>query len=416
MPGRAGNAGTAAIGEALIEVSGGLTAVKGVKAAGVACGIKAGRLDMALILADRSSPVAGLFTRNRVRAAPVFLCERLLAGRRLSAIVANSGNANACTGKAGLIDAEQMGRWAAEAARRPSREVFVCSTGVIGQRLPMEKIRRGIRQASLSASAEGGRNAALAIMTTDRRPKERAVAFTVDGTRVTVGGIAKGAGMICPDMATTLCFMATDATVEALHLQRALREAVDQSFNRITVDGDTSTNDTLLCFATGMAGARKLTPRGAAWGRFQEALNRVARELAQLVVRDGEGATKFVEVRVKGARRPPDAQAVARTIANSLLVKTMVYGQDCNWGRVFAAAGRSGVEVAPDKMALTVSGVPVARGGLGLGPLAEQQANERLREAEVVLELDLGMGKSEAAMWTCDLTEEYVKENAAYRS
>ena len=242
------------------------------------------------------------------------------------------------------------------------------------------------------------------------------MAFTVDGARITVGGMAKGAGMICPDMATTLCFMATDATVDPLHLQRALREAVDHSFNRITVDGDTSTNDTLLCFATGMAGARKLTPRGAAWGRFQEALTRVALELAQLVVRDGEGATKFVEVRVKGARAPADAQAVARTIANSSLVKTMLYGQDCNWGRVFAAAGRSGAPVVTDRLALSIGGVPVARNGVGLGPLAEQQAHERLREAEVVLELDLGMGRAEAVTWTTDLTEEYVKENAAYRT
>ncbi len=409
-------AGKPGMGETLLEVSGGITAVKGVRAAGVACGIKAGRLDLALILSDRPATVAGVFTRNRVRAAPVLLCQRLLAGRRLSAIVANSGNANACTGKAGLADAELVGSWTAEAVRRPAREVFVCSTGVIGQRLPLEKIRRGVRQAALSLSPEGGRNAALAIMTTDRRPKERAAAFTVDGLRVTVGGIAKGAGMICPDLATTLCFLATDASVEAVPLQRALREAVDQSFHRISVDGDTSTNDTVLCFATGRAGARKLTPRGPAWGRFQEALNRVARELAHLVVRDGEGATKFVEVRVKGARTPADAQAVARTVANSILVKTMLYGQDCNWGRVFAAAGRSGAQVVPERLALSVSGVPVARGGVGLGPLAEQQANERLREAEVVLELDLGLGRGEGVMWTTDLSEEYVKENAAYRS
>ncbi len=402
--------------ETLLEVTGGITAVKGVKAAGVACGVKAGRLDLALILSEKPAPVAGVFTRNQVRAAPVILCQKLLAGRRLSAIVANSGNANACTGTAGLADAEQVGRWAAEAVRRPAREVFVCSTGVIGHRLPLEKIRRGVRQAAQNLSPEGGRNAALAIMTTDHRPKERAMAFTVDGARVTVGGMAKGAGMICPDMATTLCFMATDASVDAVHLQRALRDAVDHSFNRITVDGDTSTNDTLLCFATGMAGGQKLTPRGAAWGRFQEALTRVALELAQLVVRDGEGATKFVEVRVKGARAPADAQAVARTIANSILVKTMLYGQDCNWGRIFAAAGRSGAPVVPDRLALSIGGVPVARNGVGLGPLAEQQAHERLREAEVVLELDLGMGRAEAVMWTTDLTEEYVKENAAYRS
>jgi glutamate N-acetyltransferase/amino-acid N-acetyltransferase len=273
-----------------------------------------------------------------------------------------------------------------------------------------------VRQAALSLSAEGGRNAALAIMTTDRRPKERAVAFSMDGLRVTVGGIAKGAGMICPDMATTLCFLATDAAVEAVHLQRALREAADRSFNRISVDGDTSTNDTLLCFATGRAGARRLTPRGAAWGRFQEALTRVARDLAHLVVRDGEGATKFVEVRVKGARAPAEAQAAARAVANSLLVKTTLYGRDCNWGRIFAAAGRSGAQVVSDRLALSVCGVPVAKGGLGLGPLAEQQANERLREADVTLELDLGLGRAEAVMWTTDLTEEYVKENAAYRS
>jgi glutamate N-acetyltransferase/amino-acid N-acetyltransferase len=402
--------------ETQVEVAGGITAVKGVRAAGVACGIKAGRLDLALIVSDRPAPVAGVFTRNRVRAAPVLLCQKLLAGRRLSAIVANSGNANACTGRPGLADAELVGKWTAEAVRRPAREVFVCSTGVIGQRLSLEKLRRGVRQAALSLSAEGGRNAALAIMTTDRRPKERAVAFTVDGLRVTVGGIAKGAGMICPDMATTLCFLATDAAVEAVHLQRALREAVDRSFNRISVDGDTSTNDTVLCFATGRAGARRLTPRGTAWGRFQEALTRVARDLAHLVVRDGEGATKFVEVRVKGARTPADAQAAARTVANSPLVKTTLYGQDCNWGRIFAAAGRSGAQVVPDRLALSVCGVPVAKGGLGLGPLAEQQANERLREADVTLELDLGLGRAEAVMWTTDLTEEYVKENAGYRS
>lgn len=402
--------------ETLLEVPGGITAVKGVRAAGVACGIKAGRLDLALIMAERPAAVAGVFTRNRVRAAPVLLCQRLLGGRRLSAIVANSGNANACTGKAGLADAEQVGRWVAEAVRRPPREVFVCSTGVIGQRLPLEKIRRGIRQAVLNLSPEGGRNAALAIMTTDRRPKERATAFTVDGVRVTVGGIAKGAGMIAPDLATTLCFLVTDASVSAPHLQRALREAMDRSFNRITVDGDTSTNDTVLLFATGQAGARKLAPRGRAWDRFQEALTWVARELAQLVVRDGEGATKFVEVRVKGGRTAVDARAAARAIADSLLVKTMLYGQDCNWGRVFAAAGRSGAHLVPDRLALTVCGVPVARGGVGLGPLAEQQANERLREAEVVLELDLGGGRAEAVMWSTDLSEEYVKENAAYRS
>ena len=410
MPGKPGMEGT------LLEVPGGITAVKGVRAAGVACGIKAGRLDLALILSDRPAQVAGVFTRNRVRAAPVLVCQKLLAGRRLSAIVANSGNANACTGTAGLADAELVGRWAAEAVRRPAREVFVCSTGVIGQRLPMEKIRRGIRQAVQALSPEGGRNAALAIMTTDRRPKDRALAFMVDGLRVTVGGIAKGAGMICPAMATTLCFLATDAAVEAVHLQRAVREAVDQSFNRITIDGDTSTNDTLLCFATGQAGPRTLTPRNAAWGRFQDALNRVARELAQLVVRDGEGATKFAEVRVMGARTPADAQAAARAVANSILVKTMLYGQDCNWGRVFAAAGRSGARVVPERLGLSVSGVPVARGGVGLGPLAEQQANERLRELEVVLELDLGLGRAEAVMWTTDLSVEYVKENAAYRS
>lgn len=402
--------------EGLLEVPGGITAVKGVQAAGVACGIKAGRLDLALIVSEKRASVAGVFTRNRVRAAPVILCQKLLAGRRLSAIVANSGNANACTGKAGLADAEQMGRWAAEALRRPAREVFVCSTGVIGHRLPLEKIRRGVRQAAQSLSAEGGRNAALAIMTTDRRPKERAMAFTVDGMRLTVGGMAKGAGMICPNMATTLCFLATDATVGAAHLQRALREAADYSFNRITVDGDTSTNDTILCFATGKGAGRPLTPRGAAWSRFQEALNRVALELAQLVVRDGEGATKFVEVRVKGARTPADARAVARCVANSNLVKTALYGQDCNWGRVFAAAGRSGAALLPDRLALSVGGVLVARNGVGLGLLSEQLAQERLREAEVLLELDLGMGRAGAVVWTTDLTEEYVKENAAYRS
>lgn len=396
-------------------VAGGITAAQGVLAAGVHCGIKRDRPDLALIVSETTATVAGTFTRNRVKAAPVQLCLQRIGRGRFSALVVNSGNANCCTGKAGLRNADAMARRAAEVLDRPPGEVFVASTGVIGKPLPMDAVGRGIRKAALRLGRTGGVDAARAILTTDTGPKEAAAAFAVGGRRVTVGGMAKGAGMIAPDMATMLCFLATDARVPAPLLRVALRRAVDGSFNRITVDGDTSTNDTTLCFATGSSGA-SLAPGRKGWPEFTEALGQVTRALARMIVRDGEGATKLVEVRVRRARSAAAARRAAVTVANSLLVKTALHAEDMNWGRIMAALGRAGVVQGPDRIGIELEDVAVVRKGVGLGPEAEARAHERMRQPEFALTIDLGAGRGQDAVWTCDLSAEYVRINAEYRS
>jgi glutamate N-acetyltransferase/amino-acid N-acetyltransferase len=396
------------------DIPGGLSAVKGIRAAGVHCGIKPGDLDLALIATDRPASVVGVFTSNRVQAAPVLACRRRLRGGWLQAVVVNSGNANACNGRGGLADAEAMAREAARATGADPRAVFVASTGVIGRRLPMAKVRRGIRAAAARLRADGGQDAARAIMTTDTVPKEAAASFEFGGARITVGGIGKGAAMICPRMATMLAFIATDAAVERAALARALRRSVAGSFNRITVDGDTSTNDTVLCFANGAAGAPPLRGRGLAL--FQEALDRVAGSLARLIVRDAEGATKFVAVTVEGARTAAEAERAARAVAHSPLVKTTLFGQDANWGRIVCALGYAGVALAEAKVAVWIGGVPVVRNGRGLGAARERRANLRMREREIPIRIALGLGRGSATIWTTDLSADYVRMNADYRS
>ena len=403
--------------KALRVARAGLSAVAGVRAAGVACGLKKdGRPDLALVVADGPATVAATFTLNRVQAAPVRVSKRHLRGGRFSAIVLNSGNANACTGRQGLRDAEATAAEVARLLGRPVGEVFVASTGVIGRPLDMGAVRAGIRQAARVLTSRGGGRAARAILTTDTVAKEAAVRFSVSRRQVTVAGMAKGSGMIAPHMATMLAVIATDAAVGSRILQAALREAVAESFNCITVDGDTSTNDMVLCFATGAAGAPALAAGSQAFGTFCQALRQVCLALAKMIARDGEGATKLAEVRIQGARSAREARRAAETVATSPLVKTTLFGEDINWGRIMAALGRSGARFDPERVDLSVDELPVVRNGLSLGPRAEAAANRRLRRREFALTASLHAGRAEARMWTTDLSEAYVRINAGYRT
>ena len=401
----------------LFGIPGGLSAVKGLRAAGVACGLKKdGAPDLALVVSDKTARVAGTFTTNRVQAAPVQVSRRRLRGGKFAAIILNSGNANACTGPQGLADAEDTADAVARALRRPAAQVFVASTGVIGRPLNMEAVRAGINAAKAGLSPAGGSRAAQAIMTTDTVPKEAAVAFSLGKRRLAIGGIAKGAGMMAPHMATMLAVLATDARVSSRALQQALRRAVNASFNCITIDGDTSTNDTVLCFATGAAGGPPLVPGTAGFRTFQVGLELVCLTLAKMIARDGEGATKLVEVRVEGARTAAEARLAAETVANSPLVKTTLFGEDINWGRIMAALGRSGAQFNPTEVDIGVDEIAVVRGGVGLGAHVEETANHRMRQREFALAVHLHAGRGAARIWTTDLSEAYVRINAGYRT
>jgi glutamate N-acetyltransferase/amino-acid N-acetyltransferase len=403
--------------EGQVRTGVGLTAVAGVRATGVACGLKKnGRPDLALIVSDGPAAVAATFTLNRVQAAPVLVSKRHLRGGRFSAIVLNSGNANACTGRQGLRDAEATAAAVARAVGRPVGEVFVASTGVIGRPLDMTAIHAGVREAVRTLTARGGAKAAQAILTTDTVAKEAAVRFPAGRGHVTIAGMAKGSGMIAPHMATMLAVVATDVAVESRLLQRMLREAVSESFNCITVDGDTSTNDMVLCFATGAAGVPRLVAGTPACERFRRALREVCLTLAKMIARDGEGATKLAEVQVRGARSSREARLAAEAVATSPLVKTTLFGEDINWGRILAAAGRSGAAFDPERVDLFVDELPVVRRGVSLGSRAEAAANRRLRRREFALTVSLHAGRAAARLWTTDLSDAYVRINAGYRS
>jgi glutamate N-acetyltransferase/amino-acid N-acetyltransferase len=400
------------------QVEGGISAPKGVLATGVSCGIKrTGFPDLALVVSEQPGVVAGVFTRNLVKAAPVLLCQsRIERGGKFSALVANSGNANACTGSSGMRDANQTAKIAAKLLNRPAEEVFVASTGVIGEPLPIEKVSLGIAMAVSCVSPHQGGKAARAIMTTDTFPKEAAVSLMVGGRPVRIGGMAKGSGMIYPRMATMLGFVASDASISASLLARSLRIASNQSFNRITVDGDTSTNDMVLAFANGLSGCPRIQGGSREYLAFQEGLNWVTGSLAQMIVRDGEGATKMIRLKVKGAGSEREAEIVAFAIANSSLVKTAFFGEDCNWGRILAAIGSSGVKVRPDRIDLFMGPVQIVKNGVGLGKDKEEQTQEILREREIDLGVHLHQGKAQAEVLTCDLSFDYVKINASYRT
>ena len=398
-------------------VEGGITAVPGIFAAGISAGIKKTAVpDLALIVSESDAVIAGVLTRNKVAAAPVLLARQRLRGGRARAILANSGNANACTGRPGLADAREMAALVAGLLGCSADHVFVGSTGVIGQPLPMDRIRAAIPRLVSQLTRQGGREAARAIMTTDTTIKMAAATESIAGRQITLGGIAKGSGMIHPDMATMLAYLVTDAYISRAMLQRALRRAMAESFNRIPLDGDTSTNDMVLCLANGLAGNQSFSTTGSDSLRFQELLNTVCQDLAKMIARDGEGATKFVELRVTGARTEADALRVANTVATSSLVKTAWFGQDSNWGRIMAAIGRAGVTIRENRIAISYGDIPVVRRGIGLGQAAEVQANVVLRQREFMLTVHLGQGRAAATVWTSDLTLDYVKINASYRS
>lgn len=397
--------------EPLSLVEGDAATPKGFRSAGIHCGIKREKPDLALLVSELPASAAGVFTTNKVKAAPVRYTQSVIAAGRAQALVVNSGNANACTGEAGLANSAEMARLAAESLGLDTDLVLVASTGVIGVPLPMDAIRSGIPRASRALSSDGAA-AALAIMTTDNFPKTAAVRLEIGGVEVAIGGMAKGAGMIHPNMATTLCFLTTDASVPPAVLRGALKRAVGESFNSITVDGDTSTNDTVLLLANGRAGGPPIT-NGEALNRFTAALTLVAGELARMVVRDGEGATKLVEIEVEGAASDLEARQAAMTVANSLLVKTALHGGEPNWGRILAALGRSGVEMDEATTDVLFGDLGVVRGGLGV-PGVWDAAAAALEEKEISVTIRLGVGSGTAKVWTSDLSEEYVRINGSY--
>ncbi len=391
-----------------------ITAPLGFRAAAVASGIKPERLDLALVVADRPSTAAGVFTTNRVQAAPVLVSRDHLAGGRARAIVANAGCANAATGASGLRDARAMASAVAAAVGCEAREVVVASTGVIGVPLPMDKVGAGIIRAAAALSVEAGPQAARAILTTDTRPKEVRVEVPLGATTAVIGGMAKGAGMIAPNLATLLAFFTTDATVPRELLQRALREAVGDSLNRITVDGDTSTNDCAVILASG-ARSGAAVAEGGTFNAFRRGLLEASHRLAEMLVRDGEGVTKIAEVRVEGARSTAEADRVARVVAESSLVKTALHGGDPNWGRILAAVGRCGIELDADQVAIWIGDVWVAEGGHAR-EYEEKEAAKAMQEDPVRFRIRLGEGGATGWIWTSDFSSGYVDINAHYRS
>jgi glutamate N-acetyltransferase / amino-acid N-acetyltransferase len=391
----------------------GVTAALGFHAGAASAGIKEGpaRDDVAVVVADAPCVVHAVFTQCQVAAAPVILSRERVHGGHAQGIVINSGNANACTGEAGLRDAREMAELAALQTGIHPALMLVASTGVIGVPLPMDRVRDGIH--SVRVSREGGNAAARAIMTTDLVPKEVAVNVELEGGTVTIGGMAKGAGMVHPNMATMLCVVTTDATLDPLVARRSLQVAADRSFNQISVDGDTSTNDTLALFASGAAAARSVRPDSRDAQAFAAALEDVCIQLARMVARDGEGATRLIDVLVEGARSDEDARRIAREVVKSNLVKAAIYGRDPNWGRIVAAVGNAGASINPNAVDVFIGDVQVAAGGVAAA-FDAAAVSAAMGADEVTVRIALDRGRGTGSAWGCDLTEGYVKINAEY--
>jgi glutamate N-acetyltransferase/amino-acid N-acetyltransferase len=389
--------------------------VKGFKAGAVAAGIKKrGGLDLAIIFSEKEAVGAAVFTTNKVKAAPVLLSEENVRNGRVRAIAANSGNANACTGKKGYADSKRTAELVALELGIDPTEVLLASTGVIGEQLDMNLVSRSLKSLVQGLSSEGIPRVLEAIMTTDSFPKIARFEGSAGGTPYRIVGIAKGAGMIMPQMATMLCFILTDIRIGRGELKEALSSGVEKTFNRITVDGDTSTNDTVLVMANGMAGNGPMDSHDRE--AFGKGLTQVMGELAAMIVRDGEGATKVIEVRVQGAASSADALTAARTVANSTLVKTAFYGHDPNWGRIMAALGRSGIKMREEDVDIWVGDVKIVHGGVGTGSDREKEAAERMKQKEFSVTIELKQGGHEDRVMTCDLTHDYVTINAEYRT
>ncbi|HEY3062838.1 MAG TPA: bifunctional glutamate N-acetyltransferase/amino-acid acetyltransferase ArgJ [Chloroflexota bacterium] len=395
-----------------VLTDGSSTSANGFRAAGISAGIKAsGRPDLGIWASEVPCVAAGTFTQNTFPAAPVILSRDRLRSHRAQAVVFNAGNANACNGDRGLADATEMATLAAQNLGIAPELVLVASTGIIGVPMPMDVIRSGIPR--VLVRPDGGHEAAGAIMTTDTRLKESAVALQIGGREVRLGAMTKGVGMIYPNMATMLAFIGTDATLDPTYAQGALKRAVDRSFNMITVDGDTSTNDSCFLLANGLSGAPELTDASPDAQRFQAALDAVCIDLARKMARDGEGATKLLQVDITGAASDADARAAARAVVGSSLFKAALHGSDPNWGRIFAAVGYSGAQVDPNRAALWIGSVQIAQNGIATSASKEVARAEMLGD-EVNVRVDLGLGAASATAWGCDLTEGYVVENSAY--
>jgi len=391
--------------------------VPGFLAAGLAAGIKKTQVkDFALLYSEVPAAAAGVFTTNRVKAAPVLLSRERVKSGKGRAILVNSGCANACTGQKGIRDGQRLSRRIASSLKIDPQEVLLASTGVIGKVLPLEVMEKSIPSLVASLSSEGLADAALAIMTTDTKPKAALVRDRVNGKEVTLAGIAKGAGMISPKMATLLVFVLTDAAISAGALRKALKEGVQGSFNRITVDGDTSTNDTLLILANGRAGNGRIQPATPGFRKFSALLHDLLLALAKKTVADGEGVTKVVRILVERARTASEAEKVARAVANSPLVKTAFFGEDANWGRILCAAGYSGAPIDAEKVDIFFDHVQVVRKGQGAGPEKEEPATAVMKKGEYTVRLDLHRGAKRAFLLTTDFSFDYVKINASYRS
>ena len=394
---------------------GSVTSPKGFVAAGIFCGIKKQRKDLSLIYSEQSCAAAGTFTLNKVKAAPLLVSQNVIKNKRnVKAVLVNSGNANACTGDKGFEDALAMQKYCAEKLNIDQDEVIISSTGVIGQLMPMDKLFSGIDEIVPKLSVDGGQDAAEAIMTTDKKKKSYAVEVELSNVKVTIGAVCKGSGMIMPNMATMLAFITTDAKIETDFLQELLSNSVKNSFNKISVDGDTSTNDMVTLFANGVSSI-SIEKNSADAKLFQEALTALCIEMAKSIVSDGEGATKLVEIKVLGAHSEKDADLVGKAVAISSLVKTAINGEDANWGRIMSAAGNSGADIDPDKMSICFNDLPVVLPNYNI-VLDEVLAKEVLSNKKFQIKINLNGGKYSATWWTCDFSEEYVRINANYRT
>ena len=394
----------------------GVTFAKGFTAAGVKAGIKkSGNLDVAVIYTKTQAVEAGTFTQNKVAAAPVYVSKEVVATGTAHAIVANAGCANACTGQQGLDDAHKMAQIAADELGVNADDVIVGSTGVIGVNLPMDKLEAGIKDAVANLSADGSGNAGRAIITTDTHSKSVTCEFELSGKTVRMGAIAKGSGMIRPNMATMLCYITTDIAIDQALLQKAVSGCVEKSFNMISVDGDMSTNDMVIVLANGEANNAKITEENADYQIFFDKLMMLCTELAKQIAADGEGASKFLTINVKGAKSFADAKTVGMAIANSPLVKTAFFGEDPNWGRVICAVGYSGADMVPEKTVVKFGGITIFANGTG-ATYDEKALAHVMKEKDIVIDIELNMGQEDATVWSCDLSYEYVKINGEYHT
>lgn len=398
--------------------AGSIVTPKGFYAAGIHTGVKRYRLDLGVIYCEVPASSAAVYTLNKVQAAPIKITKDSIAKEgKLQAVIVNSGNANACTGKKGIEDAYTMRKETAEAFEIPEHYVAVSSTGVIGEFLQIDKIVNGIKKikALTQVKFDAAERFNEAILTTDTINKRACFQTTIDGKTITFGGAAKGSGMIHPNMATMLAFLTTDANIEPDWLQKALSQVIDVTFNRITVDGDTSTNDTVVVMASGLAENTPLTDAHPEWDRFIAALKTTCEHLAKKIARDGEGATKLIEVQVKGAMDDEDAGKVAKSIVGSDLVKSAIYGTDANWGRIICATGYSGANINPDTIDISIGDIQTLKDGMPI-PFSEEDATQYLATENIMIYVDLHVGDGFGKAWGCDLTYDYVRINAGYRT